>query len=280
MTPISDRLDDPAYLRAVQYRDASNLDARARLHRRYGRGDWMEWVAARLPWRDGLRVLELGCGPGWLWEAAGRRAPGAALDLTLTDLSPGMADQAIGRAGVAGATAGWTVRGQVADAAALPFADQSFDVVVACHMLYHLPDPAAGVAEIARVLAPGGTALVATNGEGTMGELTALEAEVWPDHPADGVSTRFSLQGGEPVLRAAFPQVTLERYDDDLLVTDPADVVAYIASSPPGAGAGPDALERLWAATRAAFAAGGGTMRIGKDAGLFLCRRDGGGARP
>lgn len=274
MTGSDERLDDTEYLRTVQYADAANLDARANLHRKYGRGDWMDWVAARLPWRDGLKVLELGCGPGWLWAAAGRRGPSAALDLTLTDLSAGMVDEAVARARDAGA--GWTVRGEVADASALPFADGSFDVVVACHMLYHLPHPALGVGEIARVLAADGLALVATNGRENLAELFALRGEVWPGAPVDPVSWRFGIETGGPMLEEAFAELALERYDDDLMVTDPADVVAYITSSPPGAGASAEELARLEAAAQMAFARGGGTMRIGKDAGLFTCRGPGG----
>jgi SAM-dependent methyltransferase len=275
MTPIAPRLDDPDYLRAVQYRDASNLDARARLHRKYGRGDWMDWVAARLPLRDGLRVLELGCGPGWLWEAVGRRTPGATLDLTLTDLSPGMAEEAVGRASAAGAAQGWTVRGQVADASALPFADGAFDLVVACHMLYHLPHPALGVAEIARVLAPGGAALAATNGAANLAELFAVRAAVWPGEASDPVSWRFGIETGGPMLEEVFEEVTLERYDDDLEVTDPADLVAYLTSSPPGAGANAAHLEQLWDQARAAVTRSGGKLKVGKDTGLFLCRKAG-----
>jgi SAM-dependent methyltransferase len=270
MTGSDDRLDDPAYLRGVQYADATNLDAWANLHRKYGRGDWMDWVAARLPWRDGLKVLELGCGPGWLWEAAGRRGPTVALNLTLTDLSPGMVDEAVARAGAAGP--GWTVRGQVADASALPFADGSFDVVVACHMLYHLPHPALGVGEIVRVLADDGVALVTTNGRENLAELFALRAEVWPGAQVDPVSWRFGIETGGPMLEAAFAELALERYDDDLVATDPADVIAYITSSPPGAGASAEELARLQVAAEAAFARGGGTMKIGKDTGLFTCR--------
>lgn len=269
MTQVDERMDDQAYLKDVQYRDAGNLDARARLHRKYGRGDWMDWVAGHLPWRDGLRVLDVGCGPGWLWEAAARRRPCVALELTLADLSAGMVDEALGRARQ---VAGWRVRGQCADAMALPFADGAFDVVVASHMLYHLPVPARGVAEIARVLAPGGTALIATNGRNNMAELFELRGVVWPGEPVDPVSWRFGLEDAGPMLAAAFGEVTLATYDDDLVVTNPADVVAYLTSSPPASDATADQLERLGQATRDRFAQGAGQMIIHKDVGLFLCR--------
>ena len=50
------------------------------------------------------------------------------------------------------------------DAQDLPFDDGTFDVVVANHMLYHVPDPRRAAAEFARVLRPGGVLLAATNG--------------------------------------------------------------------------------------------------------------------
>ncbi|MBP0574103.1 methyltransferase domain-containing protein, partial [Mycobacterium tuberculosis] len=55
-------------------------------------------------------------------------------------------------------------------------APAGFDAVVAMHMLYHLADPAVGIAEMARVLKPGGTLLVTTNGVDNMRELYALAA--------------------------------------------------------------------------------------------------------
>lgn len=67
-----------------------------------------------------------------------------------------------------------SVTGQQANATALPFEDGSFDAVIAMHMLYHLPDPAKGFAEMHRVLKPGGFLAVTTNGAGNMRELYAL----------------------------------------------------------------------------------------------------------
>ena len=60
---------------------------------------------------------------------------------------------------------------QQGDAAALPFSDAAFDVVTARHMLYHVPDVAAVLAEFRRVLKPGGRFLAVTNAEGYMAEL-------------------------------------------------------------------------------------------------------------
>jgi ubiquinone/menaquinone biosynthesis C-methylase UbiE len=260
---------DADYLRQVQYRDAANLDARARLHRNYGRGDWFAWLAAQIEWSKGMRVLELGCGAGWFWEQASPSLPDA-LSVTLNDLSPGMLAEASAR--VRGLDRSWSVAIVEADAANLPFEDAGFDIVVASHMLYHLAEPAAGVAQIARMLAPGGTALIATNGREMLREIFVIQARVWPASPPEMAHDRFGLENGEPMLKAAFASVELRRYDDDLRCTDPADIAAYLTSAPPGAEAGVDDLQRLRQAIDAAFEADGGVLHVTKDVGAFVCR--------
>ncbi|MFL5297031.1 MAG: class I SAM-dependent methyltransferase [Phenylobacterium sp.] len=262
-------MKDAAYLREVQYRDSAKLDARANLHRRHGRDDWPAWIAAQVDWPAGARVLDVGCGGGWFWPAVAAGLPGD-LRLTLSDLSPGMVAEAVACAQAAGP--GWTVAGQPADAAALPFADGSFDVVLACHMLYHLPDPAAGLAEIARVLAPGGVAVLTTNGRGMLRELWALQAAVWPDQAGHPTHESFSLENGPAMAAAVFERVETRRCVGDLDCDAPGDVLAYLTSSPPGEDASAEALARLAAVTAAAFEAGGGRLRITRDTGMLLCR--------
>ncbi|MBT9473631.1 MAG: methyltransferase domain-containing protein [Pseudomonadota bacterium] len=264
--------NDREYLREEQYRDSSKLAARANLHGKYGRGDWFAWVAAQPTWPVEGRVLELGCGAGWFWASAAPHAP-AGLELTLTDLSPGMVDEAVRR------TRGlsrWPVEeSRAADASALPFADASFDVVQALHMLYHLPSPAKGVDEILRVLRPGGLAVIATNGRDTMAELFALNAAVFGGAARDETIDAFSLESAEPILRERFAQVELRAYPDTLRITDPADVYGYHASSPPGDAATPDQAAALRRVIDEAFARGGGTLTVTKSVGVFLCRKAG-----
>ncbi len=126
---------DQDYLRNVQYRDPGNLAARADLHTKYSSAPvaWVPWVLTQIDWPAAGDVLEVGCGPGWLW-AAGSALP-AGLRLTLSDLSPGMVAVARERALDAGRH---LAEARVADAQELPFAAGTFDVVVANHMLYHV----------------------------------------------------------------------------------------------------------------------------------------------
>lgn len=108
---------------------------------------------------EGARVLDVGCGPGHLALQLARRH---GLDVTGIDLDPAMVERAEanadGRVGHGGAVTRPTFI--VGDVASLAFPDASFDVVVTTLSLHHWADPAAGLAEIGRVLRPGGRALV------------------------------------------------------------------------------------------------------------------------
>jgi SAM-dependent methyltransferase len=116
----------------------------------------------RLPLDGARRVLDLGTGVGMLLPEMKNRAPDALV--VGVDRSEGM---------IGLAPAGFPRA--VMDAANLTFRDGSFDAVVMAFVLFHLPDPAAGVAEIHRVLRPGGATAIAT----------------WAGDPHDSPATRI-----------------------------------------------------------------------------------------
>jgi ubiquinone/menaquinone biosynthesis C-methylase UbiE len=96
-------------------------------------------------------VLDLGCGPGAMLvplAQAGHR-------VIASDLSPAMVAEAARRL----VQLGQPSRAVVASATELPFADGSLAAVVTTGVLEYVPDLRAAMAEIARVLAPGGTAI-------------------------------------------------------------------------------------------------------------------------
>lgn len=262
---------DQRYLRTVQYRTPDKLASRANLHAKYGTASiaWHPWLAQQLSWAPDSVVLEVGCGPGWLWAAAAWSVP-AGIHLTLSDISPGMVDAALSRVSEAGYFR--NVDGGVADVQHLPFDDNTYDVVVANHMLYHALDPGAAVAELARVLHPHGTLVAATNGPRHLAELWDLRSEVFGVDLSDSAGERFGSMSGRPYLEAWFDDVDWRTYHDGLHCTDVDDVMAFLVSAPPAEHARDEERRRLRDAVQRRFAEGGGAMDITKDVGVFLAR--------
>lgn len=130
-------------VRRIYDESAGSYDRKIAIPERLLFGSGRQWATSLAAGR----TLEVAAGTG-------RNLPyyDDAVALTAVDLSERMLELAGQRA----AGLGRRVDLQVADAQALPFADASFDTVVATLALCSIPDDRAGVAEMARVLAPGG----------------------------------------------------------------------------------------------------------------------------
>ena len=160
-------------------------------------------------------------------------------------------------------------RFEVVDAQAIPYARDRFDGVLANHTLYHVPDRARALAEIRRVLKPGGAFYASTIGERHLQEIRDLVARFDPDLSAWGERPDhgFTLENGSAQLAQTFAEIIVHRYDDDLVVTDPDALVAYVLS---GAMRPPDDRRRNFVRfVHDEFQKRGGTFCITKDSGLF-----------
>lgn len=217
-------------LRAEQYRDASNLNARIALHEQFSTNSHSLplWLFDQLELPDDARILEIGCGSGNLWAENTKRIP-EGWQITLTDASLGMVCEAQQRL-----SSSHSFRFQVANAQELPFADVSFDAVIAAHMLYHVPDRDKAFLEIVRILRDGGHLYAATNGIKHMHELVAMLRVLNPEWPHESISKdlpKFNLQNGGEQLSAWFNEVALLGYEDSLAVTEAKPLVDYLLST-------------------------------------------------
>lgn len=249
---------------------------RAGLHERFSTNaiGWHRWVFEQMDLPEGARILEVGCGPGHFWAENLSRLP-RSCSPTLSDLSAGMvaaARRALGSV----AAAGYLVQ----DVESLAFPEGCLDAVIANHMLYHVPNRARALAEIARVLRPGGRLYAATNGRAHLRELWGYMAQAVPEGQGPRLETAwleaiagFSLETGGDLLDRWLVDVRLVRYPDALEVTEVPPVVAFAASTSllP---VGPQALARLEAILTAELAARG-AIHIRKDSGLFIARKAG-----
>jgi SAM-dependent methyltransferase len=114
----------------------------------------------RLGLRPGERLLDLGCGFGrHAFEALRRGATVVALDFSLDELRQvgELLDAMVEGGEVPTGAVGDGIRGDAQD---LPFADDAFDRIIASEVIEHLPDDDRALAELHRVLRPGGTLAV------------------------------------------------------------------------------------------------------------------------
>jgi SAM-dependent methyltransferase len=138
--------------------------------------------------RPGLLVLDLGCGGGRHTFAALK----AGADVVALDAKRGEIDGVGGMVGAMRAAgevgSGTRHGGIVADATRLPFAAASFDSVIASEVLEHVVDDEAAIAELARILRPGGIAALSVPAAGPERANWALSADY---HEIEGGHVRI-----------------------------------------------------------------------------------------
>jgi ubiquinone/menaquinone biosynthesis C-methylase UbiE len=146
-----------------QYATDYHLRVRQETHERYSVPpvNFPEWVISRAEWRGDEIVLDIGIGTGTYGKLLKKHLPH--VRYIGMDNAPGMLRTHPERDSLT-----------LADAQRLPFPNAKFDVVMANHMLYHVPDVDQTLREIRRVLKPDGMLMASTNSLQTMPEFQAL----------------------------------------------------------------------------------------------------------
>src|SRR5688572_656964 len=260
------KFTDQQYLKTEQYRDSSNLDARAAIHMRFSTNQqgWFNWFfdhLLKLP--EDVKILELGCGPAYLWKECSSRIP-AGWKITLSDLSPGMLDAAWRNLVVTGRA----FKFEEIDAQSIPYMDETFDAVIANFMLYHIPDRQKAISEIKRVLKPGGYLFAATVGENHLKKIMEWIRYASIGNKADTFAQSFTLENGLEQLTTFFPNTQLIRDSDSLRVTEVEPLIAYICSSIRVSEVSEEKLEQVRSDLENELVTKGEIL-ITKDSGLF-----------
>jgi SAM-dependent methyltransferase len=206
------RLDDPSVV-AAEYASEERLRRRAAAFHGLapGQRDVKDRVVEVVAEVEPRRVLEVGCGWGELAERLVRATRAA---VVAVDISPRMVELARSRG----------VDARVGDVQALEFGDGEFDCAVAAWMLYHVPDLDRGVAELTRVLRPGGRLVAVTTSSTHLHELRDLVGS--GPSPA-----KFTRENGVAILRRDFERVAREDDDGVVEFATRADVDEYVRAS-------------------------------------------------
>lgn len=253
-----------------QYQNATNISSRINLHNLYSQNKqgWFPWIFQQCHIRPGLRILELGCGDGTLWTENLSLIP-EDISITLSDISSGMLRDA--RRAIGSSDTRFAFR--AFDCKKIPYKDESFDLVLANHVLFYCDDIPAVLKEVCRVLSPGGHFLCSAYGKAHMQEVSQL-VEDFDDRivlSADKLYERFGRENGRKILDPFFPDAKWHSYEDFLLVQDAEPLISYVLSCHGNQNQYIlDHYKEFRAFATKKTAKG---FRITKDAGVFLCEK-------
>ena len=224
-----DAATDRRLLQERAYRDDENLKARQSIYQFAVGPIDLEWRLGGVEWTGDELVLDLGCGNGLdLGQLAPRSAVGRIVG---SDLSLGMLHT----------IQPWASSTPVpvdlvqSDICALPFRDGVADVALAMHMLYHVPDIPAALAEVRRVLGPGGVLLASCNSGDAMAAMSRPLDEAVSTVVGRPVRAMpelaFTTESGRALLEPFFSDVELRTNATAFRVPTADPVVAAGAES-------------------------------------------------
>lgn len=211
-----------------QYSNTHNLSLRQSLHEKYSvnQKGFSKWMFEQYQFAPKIKVLELGSGKGDLWEAyfAEERLLAYNMEIVISDFSEGMRDYMQNR------YRGKRISIRQIDILDIPYEEETFDLVIANSMLYHVKDLDRAIAEVRRVMKKGGLFYASTLGIHGMIEYLyhALDQLKIPYQHGNHIS--FTLQNGMELLRKQFEQVERHDYEDSLKIDKIEDYLDYIYS--------------------------------------------------
>jgi ubiquinone/menaquinone biosynthesis C-methylase UbiE len=244
------------------YINKDTLSTRICLHNKYSvnKFGWNNWVFDKYNLDEDIKILELGCGIGSIW--LGKQLP-KKIDIILTDISPIMLEKA-----EANLRSNNRFSFQIVDIQNIPFSDKYFDIIIANHMLYHVPDLDKGLSEIKRTLKTDGYFYTSTTGNNNLKELQDIY-RIYEDKVKFNYSNEisFTLENGEQILKKYFRNIDQKYYIDSLEVTDTDDLMNYIVSY----NEIPKEIYDEIYKTIENIINKNGKFNIKKDSGMFIC---------
>lgn len=212
-----------------QYEDDSKFRKRQNFHEKYSTNKYgfKNWMFDKYKIFDGCKILELGCGNGIIWDEKYGVLP-ANIEIVLSDLSEGMCKIVEEKH-----SQHKNVQVRQIDIQNIPYEDNTFDIVIANHMLYHVPDVSKAIAEVYRVLKKDGIFYASTLGtNGFQKWLNQAFKEFNSNMDYFNIeSWSFTLKNGKDVLSKQFNDIKMYEYEDSIELNDENELVEWIFTS-------------------------------------------------
>ena len=221
-----------------QYASSNNLQKRIDIHQYSTANEsWFDWLYDRMNIKSGMKILEIGCGNGKLWDTICKRLP-QNLTIYMTDNSEGMLEDAKKRLAI---NSDYIKNNNTEfiymkkDAECFEIEESGFDRVIANHMLYHISSSARDtlLKYCANIMKSDGMFVASTIGNSHLTELfefvyrfdASLKMPYW-------FGEGFNLENGKPQLESVFKNVSVEEHKNDLIVDNADAIYDYLMSLP------------------------------------------------
>ena len=248
-----------------QYSDDRNLSARMSLHTKHStnKQGLISWLWEQYRFFAHCRILELGCGNGAQWEDKVDTLP-YGCEVILSDLSDGMVRI------VKEKYSEYKLTFQQIDIQKIPYANDSFDFIIANHMLYHVPDLTRALSEVKRVLKTNGILYSTTIGSGGLQPFLHSAFKRF-DSNTEAFAQKFSfiMQNGYEVLNEHFVDVKRVDYEDSFSITETQDLIDWIESTITIGSYSQQSLDSLYGYFED-IRKRDGAINIPKEVGLFI----------
>ncbi len=250
-----------------QYQNATNISARIRLHQEYSTNPqgWFHWIYEQLDIQPGMKILEIGCGNGELWKENYEKLP-QDISVVLSDISEGMVQEVEQQF-----SKDSRFVCKAMDAQSIAYENNTFDLIIANHVLFYCEDLSKVLSECQRVLKPRGRMIASTYGRKHMKEITELVQEYHPDIvlSQEALYEKFGLDEGQELLKPYFAEVEKRKYEDAIILNQAEPLISYILSC--HGNQNQILMDHYKEFREFVLKKTENGFRITKDAGLFVC---------
>ena len=216
-------------LNESQYSSSEKYEARIYLNKKFKTNPESKytWIFKHFPQKENLRVLEIGCGTGLFWFANQSDIKNS-WEIVLSDYSEGMLKTA--KKSLSGVNIDFKY--EVINAEDINLGNNTFDVILANNMLYHIQNRDEAIKNIHRILNKNGTFIASTMGKNDHLELHNYLHEFLRKK---GINFKFkefsfSMNNGKEQLAKYFNDITIENYDNELKIDEVDPIINYYMS--------------------------------------------------
>lgn len=252
-----------------QFSNDKNLAMRINFYKKYttNKYKFADWLFDKYVFKENMKILELGCGNGSHWDGKVKTLPNGCC-LVLSDFSDGMLE--LVKEKFASNT---NVSIKKIDIQEIPFENATFDVVIANHMLFHVPNLGKALSEVKRVLKENGVFYSATDGNGGMRPfLHKAIAQFDPKSTAFTEQLPFNLQNGSEILSKYFENIQRFDYENTLAITDTQDLIEWLKSTKSISGYTDECLANLYNYFED-IRIKNGAINIPRETGVFISKK-------